>query len=149
MQSTELDREDNNLNEFGVSGVQPSIYVSNVENAADYYFEILGFYAYRCEGYVNVSIGSCGLNLFEYPSDFVAYKSRLTRTKKVAWDASFWINDMDGYYSKLSHLGAKFRRHPSLLVGVRVMDVVDMDGNVLRFAEEETGSGMLCRKPFP
>lgn len=119
--------------------IAPYFVVSDVARAAEYYRDQLGFEVgdYFGEPPCFVIVSRDGVELFlrSFPGGLP--KPNRAGSREEAWDAYLHVNDLDALCLELKENGARIIRLPSLTdYGVREMEVVDPDGYILCFAEQ-------------
>jgi catechol 2,3-dioxygenase-like lactoylglutathione lyase family enzyme len=105
-------------------GVQPILRVGDLNASLDYYVRVLGFTIDFHEAIASVSRGRCALFLVQgdqgHPGTWV-------------WVG---VSDVESLYEEYRQKGARTRQAPTNFPWALEMQVLDPDGNVLRFGCE-------------
>jgi len=103
---------------------QPILRVANLEASVKYYVDVLGFTLDFPESIASVSRGRCAFFLVQGDQG----------------NAGSWVwvgvNDVDLVHAEYLRSGARIRQPPTNFPWAREMQVVDLDGNVLRIGSE-------------
>ena len=123
-------------------GVAPVFLVRDVIAAHDYYADKLGFRSPRMWGEpptfcipqrdgIEIMLNQVG------PDDRFQPNSHFDGR----WDAYFWVQDADALFAEMSAKGANVVCEPEDQVyGMREFQVRDLDGHLLAFGHDTTGS---------
>ncbi len=120
------------------SGIAPHFLVEDVVRAAEYYRDKLGFEIgpYFQDPPVFVIIQRAGVAIQLSRMDGGRGGSN-RKWKNDAIDAYIWVADVDRLYQELLAMKATVAAAPLLKeYGMKEVDVVDLDGYVLRFGED-------------
>ncbi len=108
-------------------GAAPSLTVPDVLAAHDFYRDALGFQSHSAdEWFAILSRDGFRVLLWQGPS-----------SPNGAWDACFWVSDVDALHREFAARGVTISRAPETMpYGLREMSIVDIHGYVVTFVQQ-------------
>jgi uncharacterized glyoxalase superfamily protein PhnB len=109
-----------------VLGVAPSFTVPNVEQAVDFYCNVLGFQSDSADEWFGL-VSRDGISIMLWQGD---------ATPNGSCDAFFWVDVVDTFYSELQERNATVTRAPQTTdYGMREMSITDTNGYRIIFGQ--------------
>lgn len=118
--------------------VAPVLVVENVAASVSYYRDQLGFEVVGTFGdpLEMAFVGRGGAQIMLQDAEEKATPGPNGSYKSVAWDALFWIPDVDALHDELQDRGTRIRRGPhETFYGHIELEALDLDGHVLCFSQ--------------
>ena len=108
-------------------GAAPSLTVPDVLAAHDFYRDVLGFQSHSAdEWFALLSRDGFRILLWQGPA-----------SPNGAWDACFWVSDVDALHWEFGERGVTISRAPETMpYGLREMSVVDNHGYRVTFIQQ-------------
>jgi len=118
--------------------VAPVLVVENVTASVSYYRDQLGFEVVGTFGdpLEMAFVGRGGTQIMLQDAEGGVRPGPNSSYKSVAWDALFWIPDVDELHRELQDRGTRIRRGPrETFYGHIELEAIDPDGHVLCFSQ--------------